>query len=133
MYMLDTDICIYLINNKNPELARRIISIPRERLCMSIITYAELEYGVSKSKHVEKNSQALKKFASVIGVADFDNEAAVEYGRIRTALELKGQPIGVLDMLIASHAKSRGDTIITNNCREFDKVDGLRVENWVNA
>ena len=132
MYMLDTSICIYLINKKHPELAKKIIDIPRDKICMSSVTLAELEYGVAKSERINENAQSLKQFISVINVVDFDGLAAEKYGEVRAALERKGKTIGPLDMLIAGHAKSRGDTIITNNTSEFDRVDGLFVEDWVN-
>ena len=130
MYMLDTNICIYLINNKHPELAHKIIDIPRDKICISSVTLAELEYGVAKSERIKENAQSLKQFISVINVVNFDGLAAEEYGGIRAALESKGKTIGPLDMLIASHARSRRDAIITNNTKEFAKVDGLLVEDW---
>ena len=130
MYMLDTNICIYLIKRKNPELARRIIDIPIEDIFVSSITVSELEYGVAKSTQIEKNHQSLLKFLSTVTVVDYDVLASKEYGLIRSDLEKRGEPIGQLDMLIAAHAKSRNAIIITNNEREFIKVTGLSVENW---
>ena len=131
MYMLDTNICIYLINNKFPELARRIDEIPIDSICISAITQAELELGVFKSQNQAKNAQALVKFLSVINVVDFDTKAAAAYGEIRADLERKGSPIGHMDMLIAAHALSQGYTIITNNLRKFERVEGLELENWL--
>ena len=131
MYMLDTNICIFLINNKHPEIARKITDIPSEKICVSTITQAELEFGVAKSRKPAKNAQALAKFLSVIRVLDFDTRAAEVYGEIRVDLERRGETIGYMDMLIAAHAKSSGYTIVTNNIREFDRIDGLQVENWV--
>ena len=131
MYMLDTDICIYIINKKSIELAKKIASVPADEVCISVITQAELEYGVSKSQYPAKNAQALAKFLSVIEVVDFDDEAAQTYGQVRANLERKGAVIGNMDMLIAGHAKSKGYILITNNEQEFKRVDGLTVENWV--
>ena len=129
--MLDTNICIYLINNKFPELARRIDEIPIDSICISAITQAELELGVFKSQNQAKNAQALVKFLSVINVMDFDTKAAAAYGEIRADLERKESPIGHMDMLIAAHALSHGYTIVTNNPREFERVQGLELENWL--
>jgi len=129
--MLDTNICIYLINNKYLKLAQKIASIPYEDICISTITQAELEYGVSKSLHPAKNSQALAKFLSTISIIDFDTNAAETYGDIRFDLERKGKTIGNMDMLIAAHAKSMNAVIVTNNTREFERVEGLVLENWV--
>ena len=130
MYMLDTNICILLINEKNPELAQRIIDIPRDRVFISSVTLAELEYGVAKSERIKENSQSLKQFISVFNVVGFDEMAAEEYGDIRAALEREGKTIGPLDMLIAAHARSRNNTIVTNNTKEFVRVNRLSVENW---
>ena len=132
MYMLDTNICIYLINNKHPELAQKIAEVPADTIFISTITQAELEYGVSKSKNSGRNALALAKFLSVIKVLDFDTKAAQSFGDIRANLEQKGKIIGLMDMLIAGHAKSKGYIIITNNTRDFKRVEGLKLENWVN-
>jgi tRNA(fMet)-specific endonuclease VapC len=129
--MLDTDICIYLINEKSPELARKITSVPTDEICISTITLAELEYGISKSQHPSKNAQALAKFLSILNVVDFNDKAAQLYGEVRADLEHKGTVIGNMDMLIAGHAKSKGYIVVTNNEHEFRRVDGLAVENWV--
>ena len=133
MYMLDTNICIYLINHKLPELARRIADIPNDKICISVITQAELTFGIFKSKHPAKNAQALVKFLSAITVIDFGTKAAEAYGEIRADLERKGTMIGHMDMLIAAHARSQGFTIVTNNTREFERVEGLVSENWIHS
>ena len=132
MYMLDTNICIYLINNRSPGLAKKIAEVESEHIYISTITQAELEYGVSKSKNPGKNALALAKFLSVVSVMDFDTKAAQAFGEIRADLEQKGKIIGLMDMLIAGHAKSKGFVIITNNIREFERVEGLNLENWTN-
>lgn len=96
-----------------------------------MITIAELEYGARKSAYPEKNLSALSKFLIPFGIFDFDHAAAIEYGFVRSDLEAKGTPIGPLDTLIASHAKSLNYILVTNNVREFQRVDGLQLENWV--
>lgn len=133
MYMLDTNICIHLINSKCPLLARRISDVPSEEICMSAITQAELEFGVSNSQNPAKNAQALAKFLSTINVLDFDAAAAVSYGIIRADLQRRGKPIGPLDTLIAGHASSIDAIVVTNNVREFSRVDGLVVEDWTQS
>lgn len=101
-----------------------------EDVCISSVTYAELVYGVEKSSAVEKNRIALSVMLSNIKIVDFDSKAADEYGKIRADLERKGIPIGPLDMLIAAHARSLGYMIVTNNVREFIRLEGLEVANW---
>jgi tRNA(fMet)-specific endonuclease VapC len=90
-----------------------------------------MEYGVRKSSQPQKNQSALNDFLSALSIADFNYSAAVEYGTIRTQLEMKGTPIGSLDMLIAAHAKSLGLTLVTNNEREFARIESLKIENWL--
>lgn len=89
-----------------------------------------MQYGIEKSTNTLKNRDALEKFLTPIEIIDFGYDATVEYGRIRAELERKGVPIGSLDMLIASHAKSLNVILVTNNMREFDRISGLRLENW---
>ena len=128
-YMLDTNICIYA--QKNIEsVVNSIKEHWQEGLCISSITLAELEYGVQASANVEKNTIALAKVLSIVEILPFDDEAAVEYGIIRADLRKKGTPIGDFDMLIAAHARAKKLTIVTNNVREFERVKGLKVENW---
>lgn len=130
-FMLDTNICIHVIKNRPESVLSRFTEHTPQDMCISTITLAELEYGVCKSAFPERNRLALTLFLSGITVVPFDSSAAIEYGNIRTALEAKGTPIGPNDMLIAAHAKSLGLSIITNNTREFARVDGLSLENWV--
>ncbi len=129
-YMLDTNICIYAIKHKPDTVIRNFLSHDPEELCISTITYAELMHGVEKSMAVERNRIAMSLFLSPITILQFDERAAEEYGRIKTELEKKGTPIGLMDTLIASHAKSSGLIIVTNNTREFNRVVGLKVEDW---
>lgn len=129
-YMLDTNICIYAIKHKPDTVIRKFLSHDPEELCISAITYAELRHGVEKSMAVERNCIAMSLFLSPITILQFDEHAAEEYGRIKAELEKKGTPIGPMDTLIAGHAKSRGLILVTNNTREFNRVDDLTVENW---
>ena len=130
-YMLDTNICIYLIKHKPPQVFEKLQEHNPDEICISAVTYAELVHGVEKSKAVERNRLALTILLSNIEILDFDMNAAEEYGRIRADLEKKGTPIGPLDMMIAGHAKSLGYTVVTNNVGEFKRVEGLQYENWV--
>ena len=129
-YMLDTNICIYAIKNKPEQVLCKIKEAYASGLCISAITLAELEYGAAKSQNPEKNRVAILRLLSIFEVLPFDDFAAVEYGKIRAALEKQGTPIGPLDMLIAAHAKAAGLTIVTNNVKEFARVAGLKIENW---
>jgi tRNA(fMet)-specific endonuclease VapC len=128
--MLDTDICIYIIKRRPPLVLDRFSAFPVKDIGISSITLAELEYGATKSAQPRKNREALEEFVSPLDIAGFDRDAAEAYGRIRTALEKKGLPIGAMDMLIAAHALSLGVSLVTNNETEFRRVSGLRVENW---
>ena len=131
MYMLDSNICIYLINNKSASLTQRIANVQFNLLFISSIVIAELEYGVAKSTNKDKNSKALNNFTYGFNIVSFDTEASKEYGIIRASLEMCGNTIGANDMLIAAHAKSRGDILVTSNKREFDRIEGLVVEDWL--
>jgi tRNA(fMet)-specific endonuclease VapC len=129
-FMLDTNTCIFLIRRKHPQLLQRIVKCTLGDLGVSAITRAEMEYGVAKSSHVEKNRNALAEFLLPLEIAPFDEEAARTYGVVRAHLESKGTSIGSLDTLIGSHALSRGITLITNNTREFKRIPRLQVEDW---
>ncbi|MDY6305408.1 MAG: type II toxin-antitoxin system VapC family toxin [Oribacterium sp.] len=130
-YMLDTNIVIYVIKHKPESVLQKFQSLEPSDFCISSITLAEIEYGISKSSRPDRNRFAFDMFISGIDILSFDDAAASEYGPIRAGLERKGTPIGPNDMLIAAHAKSLGFTIVTNNVREFERVEGLKVENWV--
>ncbi len=99
-------------------------------ITISAITLAELAHGVEESKYPEKNSIALSQFLSIVEVLPFDDGAAIEYGKICTTLRRQGTPIWPMDMLIAAHARAKGLTVVTNNVREFERVDNLKIENW---
>lgn len=130
-YMLDTNICIYLIKRRPVEVLDRFRQARIGDLGISSITVSELAYGVEKSQEVERNREALELFLAPLVIAEFDAEAALEAGAIRLALEKAGTPIGAYDLLIAAHAKSLGVILVSNNLREFARVEGLAIENWV--
>ena len=129
--MLDTNICIYLIKNKPLHVREKFNQYNIGEICISSITVSELYYGVEKSEFIDKNKQALALFLSALNIVDFDEKAAVIYGKIRSDLERKGTVIGSQDMLIAAHAKSLNVELITNNVKEFQRVDGLKIDNWI--
>ena len=129
-YMLDTNICIYAIKKKPEAVIRRFLEHDPDEICISSITCAELMHGVEKSQAADRNRLALTLFLSPITVLDFDQKASAEYGKLRADLEKTGTPIGPMDMLIAGHAKAEGLILVTNNAREFCRVEGLRLENW---
>ena len=129
-YMLDTNICIYAIKHKPEKVFYKLQEVDPEDVCVSSVTYAELVHGVEKSAAVEKNRLALFMLLANIEIKNFDTVAADCYGKIRADLEKKGTPIGPLDMMIAGHAQSLDLTIVTNNVKEFARVDNLKIENW---
>ena len=127
-YMLDTDICIYTMKRKPLEVRRRF-NIHSGAICISTVTLGELVHGVEKSNNPRSNLESLEGFAGRLEVINYDEVAAYHFGQLRH--ELKGQEIGPYDFMIAAHARSLGLTLITNNTREFKRVDGLRIENWI--
>lgn len=130
-FMLDTNMVIYIIKHKPASVLERFQEHDPSEFCISAITLAEMQNGISKSSRPEKNQFALLSFLSNIAVLPFDDKAAVEYGDIRADLERKGTPIGANDMLIAAHARALGFTVVTNNIKEFIRIRGLKLENWV--
>lgn len=130
-FMLDTNICIFIIKQKPPQVLQRFKNYQVEDVGISAITLAELQFGVVKSQHREKNQQALNEFILPLAILEFNGDAAFVYGDIRAELTSTGQIIGSLDMLIAAQALSVNATLVTNNVREFARVRGLSVENWV--
>ena len=130
-FMLDTDSCIALIKRKYGSILRRLTSLSAGEAGISAVTLAELRYGVAKSAQNETNRLALDEFLLPLEVADFDGPAAESYGIVRAALEKAGTPIGPLDTQIGAHALSLGATLITHNSREFRRIPGLAVEDWL--
>lgn len=128
-YMLDTGICIYLINDRPASVRKRIEALKPGDAGVSSITVAELAYGVAKTRSA-RNRAALEGFLLALEIADFGLDAAIAYGDVRTGVEQKGTPIGPLDMEIAAHAIALDVILVSNNQREFSRVAGLRCENW---
>ena len=130
MYMLDTNAIIAAVRHPEWPIRERIRQHLGRDLCISVITYGELEYGIQKSSMPERNRLAVNQILAGIRIFDFDQAAARHFGEIFAELERKGLRIGDRDMLIAAHARSNGHTIITHNTREFGRIAGLRVEDW---
>lgn len=130
-FLLDTNICIYIINNRFEGSTSWIKNAGIENVCISSISVAELEFGITKSSKFDETQTALYKFLSGFNLIDFDAVAARSYGRIRADLQSKGNVIGAMDMLIAATAISNGMSLVSNNVGEFSRVKGLKIENWV--
>lgn len=129
-YMLDTNIAIYLIKRRPLEVLDTFNRCAGQ-MCISSITFAELMHGVEKSAKPEHNLRQVEDFSSQLEILEYGQKAAENYGDIRADLERCGKPIGVNDLHIAGHARSEGLIVVTNNLREFERVAGLRVENWL--
>jgi len=129
-YLLDTNICIYIINKKPERVIKKVRKFKPGEIGISVITLSELQKGVSKSRQKKKNQQALDKFISVFTVLPFEKPDAKSYGNVVAQLESKGQIIGGNDLFIAAHTLSRRLTLVTNNEKEFSRVEGLRIDNW---
>jgi len=129
-YMLDTNICIYIIKEKPQKVLEKFQSLNIGDICISVITFSELKYGVQKSKYNDKNKTALTNFLSPIEILPFKQKAALEYAKIRTLLEKKGEIIGAYDLMIGAHALAKNLTLITNNVKEFKRINKLTIENW---
>lgn len=129
-WMLDTNICIYVIKQKPPQVLEHFRRTQISEIGISSITLSEMMYGAAKSARPDQNKLALSQFVAPLEICPYDDAAAQYYGELRTYLERKGTPIGAMDMLIAAHALSLGCVLVTNNEKEFMRVPGLRIENW---
>jgi tRNA(fMet)-specific endonuclease VapC len=129
--MLDTNICIAIIKQKPADILQKFSAYQVGDICISSVTLAELRYGVAKSQYQEKNQAALDEFILPLEVAHFDEAAALVYGALRASLEKKGTPIGALDTMIGAHALSLSLTLVTNNTKEFNRIVGLTVIDWI--
>jgi tRNA(fMet)-specific endonuclease VapC len=129
-YLLDTNICIYIINEQPAQVLQRVIQAGRDSLAISTVTVAELAFGVAKSTRADSRAK-LENFLSKFPILDWDQNAAWVYGNVRKNLEAKGQRIGERDLLLACQALALDATMVTNNIREFERVEGLKLENWV--
>jgi tRNA(fMet)-specific endonuclease VapC len=129
-YLLDTDTCSYVIRNRPESARQRMNAVPLDQQGISVVTYAELLYGVRRSSSKRINRRVVDAFVRHLFILDWNREAAECYAEIRTTLERKGKPIGGMDMLIAAHALSLNAVVVTNNARHFGEVPNLAVENW---
>ncbi len=129
-YLLDTNVCVDYLNRRHAAVVDRLQAMVPEDLCLSSVVIAELRYGADKSLKREENHKRIDVLANEIVCADFDAEAAAVYGRIRSDLERRGEPIGPYDLMIAAHSMSLGLILVSDNLREFRKVEGLVVESW---
>lgn len=132
MYMLDTDTSIYIMKAR-PASVRKRFEKHRDEVCISVVTYAELLYGVERSSAKVKNQQAIDAFVQLLEVYDWTTAAAAHYAAIRAELDGVGAPIGAMDIMIAAHARSLNATVVTNNTRHFGKVTRLKTVNWVES
>lgn len=130
-YMLDTNICIFIMKEDTIVLDK-LKTVNFSDICISAISLSELEYGVSKSQQYERNRKILNNFIKYFSIIPYSKEVAVEYGKIRAELEKIGKPIGSMDMLIAAHALTENLTLITNNKKEFVRINHLKIEDWKN-
>lgn len=131
LYMLDTDTCAFVLRRTSDALLHRLQAVPIQHQVMSVVTYAELLYGVQLSSKKKANQAAVDALARHLAVLEWPQEAAMHYAEIRTDLKRKGSMIGSNDLLIAAHARSLGAIVVTNNTKDFARVKGLKIENWV--
>ena len=131
MYMLDTNICIYIIKKQPVSVLEKFEQLQLGAVSMSLITYGELEYGALRSNHSEKALNILDELLNYIPVLPIQSDVAKHYAAIRANLAIKGTPIGNNDLWIAAHARALGYTLVSNNIREFERVENLKFENWI--
>ena len=130
-YLLDTNTCIYVIKRSPPQVYKRLRKLRIGEVGISAITFCELQFGVTNSSKPEENQLALTEFLAPLEVLDFPSAAAITFGEIRSRLKRADTPIGSYDLLIAAHALEQGLTLVTNNLKEFKRVRGLELENWM--
>ena len=130
-YLLDTNICIYAINNRYPKLKQKLLTVLPDDIAVSSITVGELEYGAAKSKWGDRTRQTMYAFLSNYTILPFDNADAICFGNLRAALASAGTPIGAYDVMIAAQGLAKGLTVVTHNTGEFSRVPGLNLEDWV--
>ena len=130
MYLLDTNICIYALNGRYPELNRKLLSVPVEEIAVSSITVGELEYGAAKSRWPENTRLSMRAFLSNFEVIPFTEKDGIVFGSLRAFLEGKGTPVGAYDAMIAAQGIARGMIVVTHNTGEFSRVPGIALEDW---
>ena len=129
-FMLDTDICSYIMKRSHPLVLKRLLAVPVSEVCMSVVTKAELLYGVEVSPRANQDAAALAAFLPYVEPLDLTDGAAIHCAEIRADLKKRGTMIGANDLFIAAHARAQGLTLVTNNTAEFERVQGLAIENW---
>lgn len=129
-FMLDTDICSYIMKRSHPPVIKRLQAVPVTDVCMSVVTKAELLYGVEVSPRRNQDAAALGAFLPYVEALNLTDDAAIHYAEIRADLKKRGEMIGANDLFIAAHARAMGLTLVTNNIAEFERVGGLSLENW---
>jgi len=130
LFMLDTDTCSYIMKRSNPLVLKRLQSVPVRDVCISVVTKAELLYGVEVSPRRAQDAAALAAFLPFVDAVTLDEDAALHYAEIRADLKRRGLMIGANDLFIAAHARALGLTLVTNNTAEFERVSKLAIENW---
>ena len=131
LYMLDTDTCAFVLRRTSPKLLERIQAVPMVQQVMSVVTYAELLYGVQLSSKKKANQAAVDALASHVAILELSQDAARHYALIRADLKKRGCMVGANDLMVAAHARSLGAIVVTNNTKDFARVKGLKVENWM--
>jgi tRNA(fMet)-specific endonuclease VapC len=131
LYMLDTDTCAFVLRRASEPLLLRIQAAPIAQQCMSVVSYAELLYGVELSSQKKTNQAAVEMLARHVSVLDWPQEAAQHYAQIRADLKKTGSMVGANDLMIAAHARSLRATVVTNNTKDFERIKGLNIENWL--
>lgn len=130
VYMLDTDTCVFILRRSSAAILERIQTVPVQQQVLSVVTYAELLYGLQLASKKKSNQVAVEALVRHLAVLDWPQDAAKHYAEIRADLKKKGSMIGANDLLIAAHAHSLGAVVVTNNTKDFARVKGLRIENW---
>ncbi|MBM3934366.1 MAG: type II toxin-antitoxin system VapC family toxin [SAR202 cluster bacterium] len=130
LYMLDTDICVFILRNSSASVSEAARRVPASDLCISVVTLAELLFGAERSDSKRFNQAIVRGFADRIQIHPWDQSAAESYAVIRNQVQRAGLPAAAMDLMIASHAVSKGATIVTNNVRHFHRIQGLKIENW---
>ncbi len=130
MYLLDTNICIFAIKKRPEIVLKNLKEKISDGIFISSLTVAELEFGVENSQKIERNRIALLKFLSIFNILNFDDADAIDYGRLKTDLRKQGKIIGSIDMLLAAQALNKEFIFVTNNVKEFERVKGLKIEDW---
>jgi len=129
--LLDTNTCIYFLNRASEKIVKQFKELSPSQIKLPSITVAELYYGAEKSKFKAKNRERVKRFVSTFEIVSFDEKACTAYAKIRHSLERSGTPVGPMDLLIASIGLAYNFTVVTNNIKEFKRVKGLKLQNWV--